>query len=73
MRYSGSIFRHPKRPSGRAGCIAYAVFTAGKSASPGMVTAFLFASVQHFIFTQAEDIKYLYDTNNTPYPTLCRQ
>ena len=38
-----------------------------------MVTAFLFASVQHFIFTQAEDIKYLYDTYNTPYPTLCRQ
>lgn len=72
MRYSGSIFRHPKRPSGRAGCIAYAVFTAGKSASPGMVTAFLFASVQHFIFTQAEDIKYQFNTYYVENTTFCR-
>lgn len=72
MRYSGSIFRHPKRPSGRAGCIAYAVFIAGKSASPGMVTAFLFASVQHFIFTQARIIKYQFNTYYVENTTFCR-
>lgn len=27
-----------------------------------MVTAFMFASVQHFIFTQTEDIKYQFNT-----------
>lgn len=37
-----------------------------------MVTAFLFASVQHFIFTQAEDIKYLYDTYYIENTTFCR-
>lgn len=72
MRYSGSIFRHPKRPSGRAGCIAYDVFIAGKSASPGMMTAFLFASVQHFIFTQTGIIKYQFNTYYIENTTFCR-
>lgn len=37
-----------------------------------MVTAFLFASVQHFIFTQAKDIKYQFNTYYIENTTFCR-
>lgn len=37
-----------------------------------MVTAFLFASVQHFIFTQTGIIKYQFNTYYVENTTFCR-